>query len=252
LVKVLYTGDSEVCVSLLLPGAEVIPMLERIHDGSKYLRQALESDPEINVVYMTPQVAYSDFPKTAEDLDRYDVIVLSDVGHDTLALYPAEQLYKGGTNRLKEIKKYVENGGALAFCGGWFGFQGRFGHGRWYGTPIAEILPVEILPVSDDRVETPEGVKPEIINAKHPITNGIPWNNCPTFLGYNKVGKIREGAELLGKIEGDPFIAAWEYRYGRVMVFTSDPAPHWGINFLKWKYYSKFWVQTINWLSKAF
>ena len=152
---------------------------------------------------------------------------------------------------MKEIKKYVENGGALAFCGGWFGFQGRFGHGRWYGTPIAEILPVEILPIADDRVETPEGVKPEILNVKHPITNGIPWDECPVFLGYNKVGNVKKGAELLGKIDGNPFIAVWEYQNGRVMVFTSDPAPHWGVNFVKWNYYSKFWIQSIKWLAKA-
>ncbi|MGC9385096.1 MAG: glutamine amidotransferase [Kosmotogaceae bacterium] len=30
----------------------------------------------------------------------------------------------------------------------------------------------------------------------------------------------------------------------------SDLAPHWGIDFVKWEYYGKFWHQAIKWLTE--
>ena len=36
----------------------------------------------------------------------------------------------------------------------------------------------------------------------------------------------------------------------RVMTFTSDPCPHWGMNFMAWEYYPKFWIQAIKWLAR--
>jgi len=249
LIRVLYAGDIEVFVLFLLPGREVVPLVERVNDGSRHLKQALK-DPEIEIKYVSPQAAPSDFPRTSEELAEYDVVILSDVGHDTLMLYPGEELYQIGRNRLKELRSFVEKGGGLAFCGGWLSYQGHFGHGRWYGTPVAEMLPVEILPVPDDRVETPEGAVSSIENPEHPILEGIPWGTCPVFLGYNKVGRLRQGATLLARINDDPLIAVWEYKKGRVMAFTSDPAPHWGSSFAKWEHYPRFWIRTVKWLAR--
>jgi len=249
LIRVLYAGDIEVFLLFLLPGKEVVPLVERVNNGSRHLKQALK-DPNIEVDYISPQAVPSDFPRTLEELAKYDVVILSDVGHDTLMLYPGEELYQRGRNRLKELRNFVENGGGLAFCGGWLSYQGRFGHGRWYGTPVAEILPVEILPLPDDRVETPEGSKVSVENTEHPILREIPWNTCPTFLGYNRVGKVKYGATLLAKINDDPLIAVWDCKKGRVMAFTSDPAPHWGAMFTKWEHYPRFWVNAIKWLAK--
>ena len=249
LIRVLYVGDIEVFVLFLLPGTEVVPLVERVNDGSRHLKQALK-DPEIEIKYVSPQAAPSDFPRTSEELAEYDVVILSDVGHDTLMLYPGEELYQIGRNRLKELRSFVEKGGGLAFCGGWLSYQGHFGHGRWYGTPVADMLPVEILPVPDDRVEAPEGAVSSIENPEHPILEGIPWGTCPVFLGYNKVGRLRQGATLLARINDDPLIAVWEYKKGRVMAFTSDPAPHWGSSFAKWEHYPRFWIRTVKWLAR--
>ena len=43
--------------------------------------------------------------------------------------------------------------------GGYYSFQGINGGARYHGTPVEEVLPVEILPY-DDRVEVPEGFTP--------------------------------------------------------------------------------------------
>lgn len=253
MIKVLYVGDTALFISYELVGVEFAPILDKYEDYSVHLGGALRKDPEIGVVHMPAFTAHGEFPKTAKEIGEYDVIILSDVSYDTLALYPGEQKFKVpmGPNRLIEIKKYVENGGAMAFCGGWLSFQGRYGYGNWYGTPIAEVLPLEILPIADDRVERPEGVKPIVTGHDHPIMENIPWDTCPPFLGYNKAGRVKEGATLLATIgDDDPFIAVWTCKKGSVLAFTSDPAPHWGTGFVGWEFYAKFWIQAVKWLAK--
>lgn len=253
MIKIFYAGDGSIRGEMEIKGGEIIQYVNKILDASVYLHEALEKDSQISVTHMSPMAAFSDFPKTSEELAKYDVLILSDIGYETLVLSP------GGVkptplapkpNRLKEIKKYVENGGGLAYCGGYFTFQGRYGRGNWYGTPVAEILPVEITPLPDDRVESPEGVTPNIIKKDHPITKRIDWDKCPPFFGYNRCGKVKESGELLGEIDGNPFIVAGKYEKGRILVFASDPTLHWGEYFVEWEYYPKFWSQAARWLAR--
>jgi len=252
-LKILYAGDTGFLLVHELAGVEFVPFLEQYLETWKYLDKALKKDPEIDVTHLPAWAAYSEFPKTSEELNEFNVVILSDVGYDTLALYPALGEYKVpmGPNRLIGIKEYVKNGGGLAFCGGWYSFQGRYGHGKWYGSPVAEILPVEILPIHDDRVEAPEGLKPKVVNQNHYIMKDIPWDTCPPFVGYNKTGSLKEGSILLATIgDNDNLIAVREYANGRVMAFTSDPVLHWGTAFTKWEFYPKFWIQAVKWLAK--
>jgi len=96
--------------------------------------------------------------------------------------------------------------------GGWLSFQGRHGQGGWRKTPLEEVLPVEMFDIFDDRVETPEGSRLKISQTQHPIAQGIPWDNCPLFLGYNRV-KLKTGSILIGTIgEDDPAIATGEFK----------------------------------------
>jgi uncharacterized membrane protein len=252
MIKVLYVGDSAIIMGFELKGIEVNPLTLRyggMERGSTALAQALKQNPNITVVHIPSLFALYEFPKTVRELEEYDVIILSDVGRDTLLLYPERFVCPMGPNRLEAIKEFVERGGGLLMAGGYFSFQGIHGLGLWKGTPIEEVLPVEILPIFDDRVETPEGVKPTVINPEHPIMTGIPWETIPPFLGYQRL-KIKEGATLLAKIKEDPFIVVWEYHQARTMAFASDPCPHWGVAFKDWQYYPKFWIQAIEWLAK--
>lgn len=254
MTKVIYAGDGGGEQIFIVKGAAIHPFLDKFVGSD--LHQKLAENPNLDVTYMDGTRAYHDFPRTAEQLKQYDVLILSDVAYDTLALYAGittiGDLEKAiAPNRLKEIKKYVTGGGGLLYCGGWFSFQGRQAVGNWYDTPVADVLPVEILPVPDDRVESPEGVRPNILEPTHPTVANIHWNECPPFLGYNRVGSTRNGASLIATIgDNDPFIAVWKYGEGRVMAFTSDPCPHWGMGFVKWRYYSKFWSQVLRWLAK--
>lgn len=251
MIRVLYAGDGSIRLETEVKGAEIIHYVSRIKDAAVALRNALSLDPEITVTHLPPIYAFSRFPSTVEELrENYDVVILSDVGAETLSTYPLEegQPLKPRPNRMRELAKFIEGGGGLIFGGGYFTYQGRYGRGSWYGTPIADALPVEILNVVDDRQETPEGVNAEVLNKDHPVTRGIPWEDCPVFFGYNKTSIKPEG-ELLGTIEGYPFLAVGTYGRARVLAFTPDPCAHWGEYFTHWEYYPQFWQQAVRWVS---
>ena len=46
-------------------------------------------------------------------------------------------------------------------------------------------------------------------------------------------------------------VAVGEIGQGRTLAFTSDPAPHWGLNFVFWEKYNQFWINVVDWLVKA-
>jgi uncharacterized membrane protein len=107
---------------------------------------------------------------------------------------------------------------------------------------------VECLEV-EDLVESTEGFGATVLNPDHPILKNIDFSSLPPVLGYNKV-KPRKGYEVLANWKGsdDPLVAAGECGKGKVVAYTSDPAPHWGCNFVSWKEYNQFWLNICNWL----
>jgi uncharacterized membrane protein len=69
---------------------------------------------------------------------------------------------------IKAIRRFVERGGGLLYCGGWMIFQGYQGVGNWQRALVEDILPVEIQPVYDDRLERPEGGEVTVTDTDHP------------------------------------------------------------------------------------
>jgi uncharacterized membrane protein len=150
-------------------------------------------------------------------------------------------------NRLRLVQDYVEHGGGFGMIGGYMSFGGYEGKAHYHGSPIEEILPVEIAPY-DDRVETPEGIQPAIMDQNHPILKDIqePW---PPLLGYNRL-KVKDNAQLLLQHGQDPILAVSSYKGGRTLAYASDISPHWGSEaFVNWENYPKFWQQLIAWLA---
>jgi len=136
--------------------------------------------------HLPSHLAGVQFPNTEEGLAAYDVIILSDIGANTLLLHPDTWIHGRPTpNRLRLLREWVARGGGLIMCGGYYSFAGIYGAARYHRTPIEEVLPVDISPY-DDRVEAPEGVVPLPVGTEHPILAGVrgPW---PALLGYNEV-----------------------------------------------------------------
>lgn len=211
-----------------------------------WLKGALEK-AGIEVTYLPDHVALREFPGK-QGLKQYDTVIISDLGSNTLLLHPdttSKSVVR--ENRLVAVQDYVREGGGFAMIGGYYSFQGVDGKARYRDTEIGEILPVELLPY-DDRVEKPQGVKPEIVKKDHPVLKGIE-GEWPTFLGYNRL-LPKEGGEILAKCGKDVFLAVGQYGNGRTAAFASDCAPHWGTpEYLNWEHYGRFWSNMVKWLA---
>ncbi|GAB4317882.1 MAG: glutamine amidotransferase [Promethearchaeota archaeon] len=254
-IKVLYCGDGEHVQGIVSKNTNYY-LLGEFVDESQFLIKALrDTDPpgRIEVTHLHNYQCPADFPRRLKGrygLANYDVVVISDCPAESILFYPQLQMQQApvGPNRLKLLREWVDCGGGLLMIGGWSSFAGYAGGARYGKYPFLP-LPVEVS-LLDDRQEVVEGIKwdPESV-VDHPVTRGLPWEKRPTFVGYNDV-KPKEGAQTLVKFaNGDPLLVIGTHGRGRTMAFASDCAPHWAGSFTRWKGYSRFWVQAVEWLA---
>jgi uncharacterized membrane protein len=188
------------------------------------------------------------FPWTVAELEPFDVVVLSDISADTIQLHPAcTERGERTPDRLRVLSEHVRLGHGLLMVGGYMSFSGFEGKARYQSTPLAPVLPVELLG-HDDRVEAPEGVTPEI-RMPHAALDGIA-EDWPYFLGYNRL-IAKGGADVVMTVGDDPFLVLGVAGKGRTAAFASDCSPHWGSPaFLAWPDYGRFWSQLVAWLGE--
>lgn len=242
--RVLIAGESWTVHSIHQKGFDSFTTTEYA-EGVRWLREALEGGGW-TVDFMPSHIAARDFPATAESLGAFDCVMLSDIGANTLLLHPDTfARSKVLPNRLNAIRDYVAAGGGLVMVGGYMTFQGIDGKAQYAGTAIEEALPVTLMR-SDDRVEAPQGVTPEVIMAGHQIGAGL-GSTWPHLLGYNRV-TARPTTEVVAKVGDDVLIAAGGFGKGRSVAFTSDCGPHWAPpGFVEWEGYAPLWNQIVNW-----
>ncbi len=200
------------------------------------------------VEHIPNHLATEEFPTSVEALHTYDVVILSDIGADTLLLHP-ETFVRGGRtpNRLALLEEWVHSGGGFLMIGGYMSFAGFEGKGRYHATPVERCLPVAIHGY-DDRAERPEGVNPKVEFGEHPVLSGLP-DPWPYFLGYNRLDAKPDSTVLLS-VEEDPFLVVTQRGRGRTAAFASDCSPHWGSpEFMAWEGYAAFWDQLVGWLA---
>jgi uncharacterized membrane protein len=201
-----------------------------------------------DVTFQPNHVAAEKFPYTVDELNEYDVVVLSDIGANTL-LVPQKVFVGGQTvpNRLRALGEWVDAGGALLMVGGYLSFQGIEAKANYRATTLADVLPV-LMEIGDDRQETPEGSLTEVTVADHPITRNMPepW---PHILGYHRLVP-KEGAQVLATVGEHPLIVVGNYGRGRVAAFATDMGPHWlPRDFVEWPGYARLWQQLTAWLA---
>jgi uncharacterized membrane protein len=211
------------------------------------LRDAL-MDLNVDLVHIANHEATNSFPRSVEELAKYDAVVLSDIPADTLLLHPDTYLRSQRTpNLFHTLGEWVSGGGGMAMIGGYMSFAGFEGKARYFMTGVKEYLPVEMM-THDDRVEVPEGVTPVVVAPDHPVLKGLP-SEWPYFLGYNLL-RAKPGSTVLLQAGQDPFLTVGPHGKGRVAAFASDISPHWAPpEFLGWSYYGRFWMQLFGWLS---
>lgn len=239
--KILFVGESWIIHMIHAKGYDTFEST-KYEEGAGYLLECLKEEG-FDIDYMPSHEVQVRFPNTLEELSKYDAIVLSDIGSNTLLLQNSTFYdMEVKSNALSLIKEFVSNGGGFLMIGGYLSFMGIEGKANYKNTVLEELLPV-VMKDYDDRVEKPEGVYPETI-LEHNITENI--MGWPLFLGYNQF-KAKSNSLVLAEINGDPLLVLGDYEKGKTACFASDCAPHWGSkDFLEWDNYSDFWAKIMN------
>lgn len=189
-------------------------------------------------------------------LDEFDIIVFSDIEAKNFHLSPGffDREKFGKTvltfpDRTRLTVEAVNNGKKVIFMGGWLSYSGEIGKGGWGRTRLREILPVKCLE-TDDLVESTEGFYPVPSKDWNDFFRGIDLDHIPPILGYNQTME-REGFDIILRIRetGDPLLVYGKIGKGKVLAYTSDPAPHWGCNLVYWEHYNAFWLKCLDLLN---
>jgi len=260
MAKVYYVGDWAVLTGPVFaesPFQFAAKGLEIFNYGT-WLKDALESSGEHQVASIPSWDFYKLGPGEFEKIiEEYDVLIFSDVEGKLFQLAPdffdRKKFGKGiltFPDRAKLVVEAARNGTHCMFLGGWHSFTGELGKGGWGRTPIQEVLPVRCLP-TEDLVESTEGFFPELTEKGAEQLSSLDFSSIPPILGYNETVPKEEGEILMTfKETGHPMLVSWKFGKGGVLAFTSDPAPHWGANFVFWEHYNAFWLACLDLLIK--
>lgn len=227
----------------------------------RYLRNALSRDPGVHVetLLFHPGMApgsgrdyLAAFPAGKEQLSKFDVVFLGDVGLGGNEL--AERDLEG-------IRALVEQqGSGLVFLPGPRGRELTL-----IPTPLGDLLPVdfdEANPAGNSTLNesqillTTEG-KGHLLTmlAADDATNASIWKNLPGFYWSAAVRKSRPGAEVLavhsnirnesGRI---PILVTRSFGNGKVLFMGTDGAWRWRRG-VEDKYHYRFWGQVVRWMA---
>ena len=216
----------------------------------RYLTPALDAADFIQTDYKVLREPAQDERGDLDDVDlapgRYDVYILGDV--------PAECLTKAQRRLLATA---VQRGAGLMMLGG----RSSFGEGGWAGTPVADVLPVEVRP-GEGQIE-PEGGLKLIPNAQGLDSFLLQlgptrreslrlWDALPPISGANRLGRPKLGAVLLAlSPSGEPLMVDSEVgNKGRSLAFAGETWV-WARAFEEEvrQAHRKFWRQAILWLA---
>lgn len=254
MAKVLYIGDWAISLGPVFaetPFNYAFKGLET-YRYDHYLKEAIESSGEHACDTMATWDFYGMAPGEYEQaLAEYDAIVFSDVELKNFQLAPQffdRKVFGQGIitypDRIRLTVEAVEAGLRVMFMGGWLSFSGEMGKGGWGRSRLAEILPVTCME-TEDLVESTEGFGATQTDSW--FAADIDLVTMPPLLGYNRT-LLRDGATVHATVAetGDPLLATGSYGTGATLAFMSDPAPHWGCNFVQWGQYNAFWLHALE------
>ncbi|MBI5126013.1 MAG: hypothetical protein HZA70_07255, partial [Planctomycetes bacterium] len=258
-----------------------------------FLRRILKRDPSIDLISFfilrTPgdmveasgrELSLIPFPVEelfTRALEGFDLVIFQNFDYR-----PYDATMSRFNYYLANVERYVrQDGGGFLMVGGDLSFS----HGGYDGTPVEDILPVELnegldaIDVSNFRPQlTPQGLTHPITSLDYdPERNRKLWEDMPEIKGYNRVKALKRGAVALSVYPGGglpaPILAVQEVvastpsppkpalrpsegagQKGRVMALLTDDSWRW--NFLSIagggsnRNYIKFWRNAVRWLIK--
>ena len=130
----------------------------------------------------------------------------------------------------------------------------KWGKGRFYYTEDSQTIPriftLETqLASKASLIEQP--FKPQLTSPAHEAVQDIDWKQVPPLGGY-VAASLKSTADLvLMSHQEDPVLATWRYGLGRSAAFTSDAKAKWGVLWLRWREFNKFWAQLTRWTLRS-
>jgi len=191
------------------------------------------------------------FPKTRDELFAYKGIVLGSI----------EASYFTG-DQLRMLADFVsERGGGLLALGG----RRALGEGGFAGTPVAEVLPVDLGGGPNDKsgyfselkvdVTVPGSMHAATQIADAESTSAKRWKTMPAVTSVNRIGRARPGATVL--LTGTPtkggerqtVLAFQRYGRGKAIAFPVQDSWLWQmLNDVDDVTFESYWRQLLRWL----
>jgi uncharacterized membrane protein len=163
---------------------------------------------EVTSSYFTPagtwpaQLSY--FPAAYEDLMALEVIAVLNV--DTAAL---------GAGGQEMLKDFVSHGGTLVYGGDLWAYS----HARLPGSPLADLLPVAVLPGPQGQGKLESlGAAPVQVEAEGKPTSPLAPRAMMAYATERFT--LKPGAETLLECGGRPVVVVWRVGEGRVIALT--------------------------------
>lgn len=176
----------------------------------RFLRRYLEDDPGIRCEFLGTWVKKENRPFRGKELREYDLIIFGDLSRDSV-----------WDEDIRMIDEYVGSGGGIVFMGGKEGVLS----GRYKGTALDAMLPVDSASEGKPWVEGSYEMR---LTEKGESLLGIKGRDLPDLLGYNPVGPIRPGAEVLAiGPNGTPILSIRRYGLGKAFSVASDTTWRW-------------------------
>jgi hypothetical protein len=227
----------------------------------RFLKHLLERDPtiDLNVLLLDADLEYAEqdraalshFPTSREELRAFDVILFGDVNPFYL-----------NENQMKNLADFVvDKGGGLALLAG-----SRFMPASYRETPLATVIPIDFSgaqPGTPSRdafrpVLTIEGRSNPIFRlGKDDVENQKIWESLPGHYWFFEAPERKPGAlplavhptrtEQSGPL---PVILIQQVGAGKSLMLLFDSTWRWRDR-VGDLYFSRFWVQTIRYLSRS-
>jgi hypothetical protein len=229
----------------------------------RYLRNALSRDPgvEVSCLLFHPGLGkvgggnkdyIKQFPAGLDELSKYDVVFLGDVGLDDGQL-TAEQC-----RLLKGLVEHQASG--LVFLPG---MQGR--EQSLLDTELGDLMPVQLDPSQPggwgsrvaNHLELTELGRRSLLTklADTEDDNAEVWEGLPGFQWYAPVVRAKAGTDVLcvhqdvsneyGRL---PLIVTRTFGSGKVLFMGTDGAWRWRKG-VEDKYHYRFWGQVVRWMA---
>jgi uncharacterized membrane protein len=227
----------------------------------KFIRRAEAEDKGVQIVSMLrttenkiyrqgivdPSELLDGFPTKAEDLFKYQAIIIGSVEADYFTPVQRELL-----------REFVDKrGGGLLFLGGRFSLS----DGGWGSSSVADLFPTFVSNEKGTFRRENATVQLTAAGAESPITrllddraaNVDRWRKLPYLNDYQDPGAPKPGATVLAQMTAGrtmPLLVTQSYGHGRTAVLATSGTWRWQMSSaLDDPSHDLFWQQLLRWLA---